>query len=96
MSFLVRLRLRSPLGIAPLRRSFSTTTPSQLARMTLVGRLGTDPELQTTANGTNIVKYVVGTSYGPKDNRQTSWFRVAAFPPEGSAQRDFVMGLGKG
>jgi single-stranded DNA-binding protein len=64
--------------------------------MTLVGRLGTDPEVQQSANGGSFVKYSVGTSYGPKDNRQTSWFRVAAFPPEGSAQREYVMGLGKG
>lgn len=64
--------------------------------MTLVGRLGTDPEVQQSANGGSFVKYSVGTSYGPKDNRQTSWFRVAAFPPEGSSQRDYVMGLGKG
>jgi len=64
--------------------------------MTLVGRLGTDPEVQQSANGGSFVKYSVGTSYGPKDNRQTSWFRVAAFPPEGSAQREYVMGLAKG
>ena len=64
--------------------------------MTLVGRLGTDPEIQQTSGGGSFVKYNIGTSYGPKDNRQTSWFRVAAFPAEGSAQRDYVMGLGKG
>ena len=62
--------------------------------MTLVGRLGADPELSETGKG-HIVKYVVGTSYGPKENRQTSWFRVASFAPEGP-QRDLVMGLSKG
>jgi len=77
-------------------RTFSTSRPSQLARMTLVGRLGTDPEVQQSANGTSFVKYAVGTSYGPKENRQTSWFRVANFSAEGSPQRDYVMGLGKG
>ena len=78
------------------KRTFSTSQPSQLARMTLVGRLGTDPEVQQSANGTSFVKYAVGTSYGPKENRQTSWFRVANFSAEGSPQRDYVMGLGKG
>jgi single-stranded DNA-binding protein len=63
--------------------------------MTLVGRLGADPELAETGKG-QLIKYVVGTSHGPKDNRQTSWFRVASFAPEGSAQRDYVMGLSKG
>lgn len=94
MSFLVSPMRRSAPTI--VKRTFSTTQPSQLARMTLVGRLGTDPEIQQSSNGGSFVKYSVGTSYGPKDNRQTSWFRVAAFPPEGSAQRDYVMGLGKG
>ncbi|EXJ72197.1 uncharacterized protein A1O5_04701 [Cladophialophora psammophila CBS 110553] len=76
-------------------RAFSTTRPSQLARMTLVGRLGADPELTDTGKG-QVIKYVVGTSYGPKENRQTSWFRVASFAPESSPQRDLVMGLTKG
>jgi single-stranded DNA-binding protein len=62
--------------------------------MTLVGRIGTDPEIQETAKG-SLVKYVVATSHGPRDNRQTSWFRIASFAPEGP-QRDYVMGLGKG
>ena len=75
-------------------RAFSTTRPAHLARLTLVGRLGADPELQETSKG-HIVKYVVGTSYGPKEDRQTSWFRVASFAPEGPA-RDYVMGLSKG
>lgn len=77
-------------------RTFSTTRPSQLARLTVVGRLGTDPELTETVKGTQIIKYVVGSSYGPKDSKQTSWFRVASFAPEGSGQRDYIMGLSKG
>jgi hypothetical protein len=94
MSFLVSPMRRSAHTI--VKRGFSTTQPSHLARMTLVGRLGTDPEVQQSSNGGSFVRYSVGTSYGSKDNRQTSWFRVAAFPPEGSAQMDYVMGLGKG
>ena len=95
MSFL--LRRPSPLStsLRSATRTFSSTTPSQLARLTLVGRLGTDPEVSDTKAG-SVIKYAVGTSYGPKDNRQTSWFRVASFAPEGSAQRDYLMGLQKG
>lgn len=62
--------------------------------MTLVGRLGADPEISETRQG-HVVKYVVGTNHGPRDNRQTSWYRVAAFPPEGP-QRDYLLGLSKG
>lgn len=43
-----------------------------------------------------MIKYVVGSSYGPKDNKQTSWFRVASFAPHGSPSRDYLMGLQKG
>jgi len=76
-------------------RAFSTTSSAQLARLTMVGRLGTDPELTETGKG-EVIKYVVGTSHGPKDNRQTSWFRVASFAQEGTPQRDYLMGLSKG
>jgi Single-strand binding protein family len=98
MSFVLSPVRRSAATISSTlsKRTFSTTQPSQLARMTLVGRLGSDPEIQQSASGGSFIRYSVGTSYGPKDNKQTSWFRVAAFPPEGSAQRDYVMGLGKG
>ena len=82
--------------LAPLRRHFSTTPRSQLARLTLVGRLGADAEVTITPSGQQLVKYVVGTSYGPKDNRQTSWFRVACFPAPGTAQGELMTGLEKG
>ncbi len=77
-------------------RGFATTRPSQLARLTLVGRLGTDPEITTTSTGGEVIKYVVGTSYGPKENRQTSWFRVASFADKQSPIREKIMGLSKG
>jgi hypothetical protein len=95
MSFLLTpaRRLASTSSIAS-QRAFSTTRPSQLARLTLVGRLGADPEVAETAKGP-VIKYVVGTSYGPKENRQTSWFRVASFAPEGPV-RDLTMGLKTG
>lgn len=93
MSFLSSSLRRSAVP-ALSHRAFSTTRPSQLARLTLVGRLGADPELVETGKG-QVVRYVVGTSHGPKDNRQTSWFRVASFAPEGPP-RDYVLGLSKG
>ncbi|KAF7514385.1 hypothetical protein GJ744_000155 [Endocarpon pusillum] len=77
-------------------RAFSTARPSQLARLTLVGRLGTDPEITTTSSGNEVIKYVVGTSYGPRENRQTSWFRVASFAEKQSPIREKIMGLSKG
>lgn len=101
MSFLLpplRSAARAPLSTssAALTRAFTTTRPSQLARLTLVGRLGTDPEITTTSSGGEVIKYVVGTSYGPRENRQTSWFRVASFADKESPIREKVMGLSKG
>jgi len=63
--------------------------------MTIVGRLADSPEVVATSTGQDVVRYALGTSHGPKDNRQTSWWRVACFAPEGGL-RDLVMGLGKG
>jgi single-stranded DNA-binding protein len=65
-----------------------------VAKLTIVGRLGADPELATTSAG-EIVKYVVATNHGPAENRTTSWWRVASFSPDGKA-RERLLGLQKG
>ncbi|KAL2038388.1 hypothetical protein N7G274_008727 [Stereocaulon virgatum] len=96
MSFLTSLRpTTTPLRTLNALRSFSTTPTSRLARMTIVGRLADSPEIVATSSGQDVVRYALGTSHGPKDNRQTSWWKVACFAPEGGL-RDLVMGLGKG
>ncbi|KAH8815627.1 hypothetical protein F5884DRAFT_773003 [Xylogone sp. PMI_703] len=77
-------------------RAFSTSTArSSFAKMTIVGRLADTPEVQATSTGQEILKYAVGTNYGPKDNQKTSWFRVVSFMPDGP-QRNFISGLEKG
>ncbi|KAF2669168.1 single-strand binding protein family [Microthyrium microscopicum] len=76
------------------RRAFSTTPRPNLARMQVIGRLGAEPELVATSTGKELVRYVVASSYGPSDDRKTSWFRVASFA-EGGA-RDFLLSLQKG
>lgn len=95
MSFLQSTR-RTPTSLNPssLARAFSTTRPSQLARMTIVGRLGADAELHTGSSGKEFIRYVVGTDSGPRDNRTTSWFRVTSFAKD--AQKEYIMGLQKG
>ncbi|CAF9904534.1 ssDNA-binding protein, mitochondrial [Imshaugia aleurites] len=95
MSFLTSLRpaLRSPLLQTP--RPFTTSPASRLARMTIVGRLADVPEMVATSSGVDVVRYALATSHGPRENRQTSWWKVACFMPEG-AKRDALVGLGKG
>ncbi|KAJ5495133.1 hypothetical protein N7539_000249 [Penicillium diatomitis] len=91
--------MRPTLGLArtaaQASRNFSSSASRSVARMIITGRLANEPELQSTASGQDILKYTIGTSFGPKDNRQTSWFRVASFLPEGN-QRDYIMSLPKG
>ena len=94
MSFLLNPTRRTAASAPSFARHFSSTRAAALARMTIVGRLGADPEAHESSNGRGFVRYVVGTDSGPRDNRTTSWFRVTSFS-EGP-QREYVMGLQKG
>ncbi|KAJ6446526.1 primosome PriB/single-strand DNA-binding protein [Purpureocillium lavendulum] len=87
---------RAPVAAAAAtaRRAFSTTTPRSVARISIIGNLADTPELQPTSSGREILKYAVASNSGPKDNRQTSWFRVTSFA-EGP-RRDFLLSLPKG
>ncbi|EAW17998.1 single-stranded DNA-binding protein [Aspergillus fischeri NRRL 181] len=95
LSSSLRPFLRASSGAALSARSFSTSSPRSIARMIITGRLAAEPELHATSTGQDVIKYAVGTTYGKGDNRQTSWFRVSSFQPEGS-QRDFILSLPKG
>ncbi|KAK2026509.1 single-strand binding protein family [Colletotrichum somersetense] len=78
-----------------IARAFSTSPSHNVARITIVGNLADTPELQATSTGREIVRYSVASNSGPRDNRQTSWFRVTSFEPEGP-RRDFLQSLPKG
>jgi hypothetical protein len=75
-------------------RAFSTSSPRSIARISIIGNLADTPELVSTSTGREIVRYAVASNSGPRDNRQTSWFRVTSFT-EGP-QRDYLLGLPKG
>lgn len=97
MSFLLSPARRSAISLpSSLSRTFTTTTRNQIARMTIVGRIGTDPEVSDTQNGQKLVKFVVGSNSGPRDNQLTSWFRVASFVQADSKKGEYLMGIGKG
>ncbi|CZT51753.1 related to single-stranded DNA-binding protein [Rhynchosporium secalis] len=92
-SFFTHRALRTA---APLSRTFMSSAPrSSFAKMTIIGRLASTPELQATSTGKEILKYTVATSSGPRDSQKTNWFRVSSFLPEGP-QRDFISALDKG
>jgi hypothetical protein len=75
-------------------RAFSASPASQLARMTVVGRLGVAPEEVTISGDRTLVRYVIGSSFGKGEDKKTSWFRVASFVQ--GAQKDFLMNVPKG
>jgi hypothetical protein len=85
---------RATAASAGAARSFSTTSPRSIAKMSIIGNLADTPELHQTSNGRELVRYAVASNTGPRDNRQTSWFRITSFN-EGP-RRDFLLSLPKG
>ncbi|CAK5276058.1 unnamed protein product [Mycena citricolor] len=75
--------LRAPVVRRSSLRAFSTTLPQHdLAKLTLIGTLGRDPELKTTKNDKEFVSYTVATgSRGANDEWTTTWHRVFSFSP---------------
>lgn len=62
--------------------------------MSIIGRLGAEPEVVPTSTGRDVIRYAIATSTGPRDANETSWFRVSSFV-EGP-QKDLIAGLPKG
>lgn len=48
-------------------------------KVTLVGRLGQDPEHQTSQNGKTFCKFSLATNDGYGDNKKTNWHSCTAF-----------------
>ncbi|KAJ3758045.1 single-strand binding protein family-domain-containing protein [Lentinula raphanica] len=81
--------IRSAASSRAAARAFSTSVSrADVAKLTLVGRLGRDPEVKQTKNDNEYVTYVVATSTfnpGPADANgerpppRTSWHRVLSF-----------------
>lgn len=65
--------------------------------MTIVGRVGVEPEVNELADGRRVIRHIVGSESGPRDNRVLSWFRVSSFvAPDAGRKGDYLMGIGKG
>jgi single-strand DNA-binding protein len=48
-------------------------------KVTLVGRLGKDPEHQTSQSGKTFCKFSIATNDGYGDNKKTNWHNCTAF-----------------
>ncbi|KAH8148135.1 uncharacterized protein LAJ45_07899 [Morchella importuna] len=79
---------------AAARRTFSTSQArADVARITLVGRLATEPEIAQLSDGREVMRYVIGVSKGTKG---VSWFRVANFDLEGRGGKEYLASMPKG
>ena len=47
--------------------------------ITIIGKVGQDPELRATANGKMICTFSVATTSGKDDKKKTVWHNVTAF-----------------
>ena len=92
MSAFLRSAARTAVSTA---RNFSTSSPREVARITVVGRLADTPELRTSASGRQWLRYTVNTRSGPASNPKTSWWNINAWIEEGP-QRQFLQNLPKG
>ncbi|MCV6638286.1 single-stranded DNA-binding protein [Candidatus Albibeggiatoa sp. nov. NOAA] len=67
-----------------------------LNKVMLIGRLGNDPEIRTTANGAAVANLSLATNSGYKDNQTgewretTEWHRVVFFSRSAEVARDYL------
>ncbi|TRM68451.1 hypothetical protein BD626DRAFT_481771 [Schizophyllum amplum] len=96
--------LKSAASSRAPARAFSTSASraADVAKLTLVGRLGREPELKTTKTDKEYVTYVIATSQypapppdasGERPPAQTTWHRIFSFNP--SANK-YLQSLKKG
>ncbi|GMM29580.1 Rim1 protein [Martiniozyma asiatica (nom. inval.)] len=75
-------------------RQFSSTARRSLAKISLIGTIGSDIQKATTSSGKEYLKYSLAVNSKSKSNESTSWFNIACFAP---AQVSFMeTHLGKG
>ncbi|KAH9927123.1 uncharacterized protein BXZ73DRAFT_102711 [Epithele typhae] len=88
-----RAALRAPA------RAFSTSAVRgrDMAKLTLIGRLGQDPEVRVAKNDAEYVTYTVGTSTSrpapDSDTPATQWHRIVAF---NSTAKEYLTTVKKG
>ncbi|MCA9783594.1 MAG: single-stranded DNA-binding protein [Calditrichaeota bacterium] len=64
-------------------------------KVTLIGRLGKDPEFRMTAGGTAVAKFTLATSEKRKNangelSEQTEWHRITCWGRQAEVARDYL------
>ncbi|EAS30681.3 uncharacterized protein CIMG_06160 [Coccidioides immitis RS] len=86
-------RFAPTLRTASLRRAFSASTSRSHATITIAGPLGAAPELKTSQNGRQYIRYIVGSKNSM--TQEMTWFRVLSFT-EAEKSQNYLLGLEKG
>ena len=71
----------------PTGEAAAAAEPEEQERVTLAGRLGQDPRLRTTPNGTLIAQFPLGVK-DETDRTKTTWHQVLAFQQRAEQVRD--------
>lgn len=50
-----------------------------LNKVMLIGNVGNEPEIRTTASGKRVAKLSLATSWGTGDKEKTNWHRITAW-----------------
>ena len=62
-----------------------------VARVTLLGNVGRDPEIRQTATGTQVGNFSVGVSWKRKNEEQTTqWLRITVYDKLADVAQRFV------
>ena len=60
-----------------------------MATITVLGRLGRDPELKITQTGKKVVNFSLAVDDGFGENKHTTWFRCIAWEKTGESIEKF-------
>ena len=59
-------------------------------QVTILGRLGKDPEVKTTSGGKSVATFSVATDSGYGDNKKTEWHNVVAWEKTADAVGQYL------
>jgi len=59
-------------------------------RATLLGRVGSDPEVRSTGTGKKVAQFSLATSWGTGDKERTEWHRIVAWEKTADVIESYV------
>jgi len=59
-------------------------------RATLLGRVGSDPEVRSTGTGKKVAQFSLATSWGTGDKEKTEWHKIVAWEKTAEVIESYV------